>query len=155
MQMVHKPPAVMARVQTAIAFFQRNFPHYNEERLVSELVCHDFSRPVEVVRVPPMTRLIGYKDHEAAKKVGGSYFTRNGFGPQLLGISLDYQQAHHPDPQKKALVNYVTTQGIPEVLKSRCAPASDTWSILGKRVLAAGGGEQLVIPRAADRLRIG
>ncbi len=55
----------------------------------------------------------------------------------------------------KVLYRYDVIVAIPsgEVLESTCAPAADTWSIAGRKVLAAGGGLQYLVPNMNRYLR--
>lgn len=138
---------VFGRVRIALAFFQRNF-RYTPDRLLSELVCHDFSLPVFVGPIKAGTELVGYKNAGANPREG-SYFAPVGTPPDRLGIGWLGRGSGGAGP--KVFHRYRVVTDVPEALFSTANPARDVWSdpTLPRGQLAAGAGSQRVIPNAA------
>jgi hypothetical protein len=144
-------PNVYGRVTTALNFFEAQFPRYNQERLLSELVCHDYSQNVSVISLPAGIELIGYKSSGAAA-VAGSYFAP--VGTPLHRVGVGYEGLDNGVPKPKQFHRYRVKAMIPAVLKTICAPARDMWSdsTLPFGQLAGGGAVQYVIPNVATYL---
>ena len=144
-------PNVYGRVVTALHFLQAQFPRYTQDRLLSELVCHDYSQNVSVVSLPAGTQLIGYKSRGAAA-VAGSYFAP--VGTPLHRVGIGYEGLNGGVPMPKQFHRYRVKATIPQVLKTICAPARDMWSNsnLPFGQLAGGGGVQYVVPNVATYL---
>jgi hypothetical protein len=152
-QWKHKSPQVQERVRVALDFLRK---HYGtrDDRILSEIKCIDFSRPVELPAIPAKTMLVGSKDPRVSP-YRAVYFTRSGHPADRLGISTSGALRTNPKVLDKALYRYEVLVPIPsgEALQSTCAPAADTWSIPGQKVLAAGGGLQVLIPNMNRYLR--
>jgi len=151
--MARMSPGVKDRVDRAVRFFERQFPAMSELDILSDIACIDFHRPVDDrVQLPVNTRLVGYK-LPGSPALGGRYFTRVGYGPQSLGISLtgDYQGG--PQTEKEFRL-FRVIKAVPAVLESFAAPAADRWSLSARRVLAFGGGKQLCFPDATGHLEL-
>jgi hypothetical protein len=160
-QWKHKSQEVQDRVRVALDFMRK---HYGtrDDKILSEMRCIDFSRPIELPALQRGTILVGSKDPRVSP-YRAVYFTRSGHPMDRLGIST--RGALRTDPRAtevdKTLYRYEVIARIPsgEALASTCAPAADTWSIPktkwtpGKTVLAAGGGLQYLIPMMNQYLR--
>jgi hypothetical protein len=144
-------PNVYGRVTIALRFLQSHFPHYNDERLLSELVCHDYSQNVRVISLPAGIELVGYKSAGAAA-VAGSYFAP--VGTPLHRVGVGYEGLDGGVSKPKQFHRYRVKAMIPAVLESICAPARDMWSdsTLPFGQLAGGGAVQYVIPNVASHL---
>ena len=144
-------PNVYGRVTTALNFLQTQFPRYNDERLLSELVCHDYSHNVSVISLPAGIEVVGYKS-SGAPAVAGSYFAPVGTPLHRVGVGWEGLDGGVPKP--KQFHRYRVKAAIPAVLKTICAPARDQWSdsSLPFGPLAGGGAVQYVIPNVASHL---
>jgi hypothetical protein len=71
----------------------------------------------------------------------GSYYAPTGTPAGQLGISSQAAQRQTGELVERVPTKYVLRQDV-EVLKSTAARVTDTWSIPGKSVEAAGGGTQ-------------
>lgn len=153
LKMKQSNPHVYQRVQVALGFLKRKFPHYADDRLLSELVCHDYSLPVSVVALPVGTKLTGYKT-AGANPLAGTYFAPDGTPLERAGVGWEglVQGAALP----KVHHRYEVRTLIPEVLRTTCAPARDMWSDTTRPFgqLQGGGATQFVIPDAAHHLRV-
>jgi Bacterial toxin 46 len=158
-QWKHKSPQVQARVQTALDFLQK---HYGKEpdktrrenKILGEIKCIDFSKSVSLPTMTAATRLVGVKDPRKPPD-SAVYFTKSGHPASRLGIATEGALPTDPRVLDKALYRYEVVTPIPagEILESTCAPAADTWSIVGQKVLADGGGLQYLIPNMNRYLR--
>ena len=152
-QWKHKSPAVQARIATALDFLRK---HYGtrQDKIFSEIRCIDFSHPVKLAALPAGVQLVGSKDPRVSP-YRAVYFTRSGHPMDRLGISTAGGLRTNPTVMDKVLFRYEVLVAIPpgEALESTCAPAADTWSIPGQKVLAAGGGLQYLIPSMNRYLR--
>jgi hypothetical protein len=153
LKMMQSNPNVFARVQVALGFLKRKFPLYNDERLLSELVCHDYSMPVSVVSLAAGTRLTGYKT-QGANPLSGTYFAPDGTPLARAGVGWEGRVNGQNLP--KVHHRYRVVVQIPEVLQTTCAPARDMWSDATRQwgQLAGGGATQYVIPNAASHLSV-
>ncbi len=154
--MERKAPIIKTRIAVAVDFFARHFtgPYKKSDSdTLSELICIDYSRPVQVITLSEGERLVGYKKADA-DPLRGSYFTRNGYGPQTLGIALTGTLRTGVEADK-VFLRYRVVRTIPAALESYAAPASDRWSLDGRRVLATGGGKQILHPRRRQPPRAG
>ena len=148
-----KSVEVQTRVKTALDFLQKHYGN-NGAKILSEIKCIDFSRSVGLPNLMQGTKLVGSKDPRISP-YRAVYFTRSGHPAERLGISTDGNLKSNPKILAKVLNRYEVMVGIPcgEVLESICAPASDSWSIKDRTVLAAGGGIQYLIPKMNRYLR--
>lgn len=158
-QQTRKSVSVQKRVDVALQFLRHHYGVMNEQKILSEIRCIDFSRPVETPTMPPGTVLVGSKDPRVSP-YRGAYFTKPGHPADRLGIASEGNLSHRgkvidPKTRDKVLYRYEVLVMIPkgEVLQSICAPAKDHWSIAGRQVLVAGGGVQFLIPRMNRYLR--
>jgi len=144
-------PNVFGRVQVALHFLRQHFPFYNDERLLSELVCHDYSLPVDVVPLLPKTQLCGYKT-PGSDPLGGTYFAPAGTPLHRVGVGWEGQI--NGAAVLKQFLRYSVKTRIPAVLRTRCAPARDMWSDPSRPwgQLQGGGAVQYVIPNARQYL---
>lgn len=152
-QWAHKSQEVQGRVRTARTFLQQHYPT-RPDRILSEIRCIDFSRPVSVPSLPVGTQLVGFKDPRVSP-YRASYFTRAGIPMERLGVSSSGNLRTSPKVLPKTLYRYEVLVTIPEgeVLESTCGPAADMWSIIDRKVLASGGGLQYLIPHMNRYLR--
>lgn len=158
-QWTRKSPEVQRRVQTALDFLQHHYGKANENKILSEIRCIDFSHAVSTPSLAKGTQLVGSKDPRVSP-YRATYFTFSGHPAQRLGVASEGNISHrrkvlNPKVLPKTLFRYEVLVGIPrgEVLQSTCAPAADTWSIHARKVLVAGGGIQLLIPKMNRYLR--
>ena len=152
-QWKHKSPDVQVRVKTALDFLRNHYGN-NDARILGEIKCIDFSRPVSLPTLMRGEKLIGSKDPRISP-YRAIYFTRSGNPANRLGISTESNLKTNPKIVEKVVNRYEVVVTIPtgQVLESTCAPAADTWSIKGQQVLAGGGGRQFLIPRINLYLR--
>ena len=150
----HKSPQVQARVQVALDFLKKHYGAAREDKILSEIKCIDFSHPVELPAIAAATVLVGSKDPRVSP-YRAVYFTKSGHPAERLGISTSGALRTNPKVLDKVQYRYEVLVPIPsgEALQSICAPAADTWSIAGKKILAAGGGLQILIPNMNRYLR--
>jgi hypothetical protein len=153
-QWKHKSSQVQDRVRVALNFLQKHYGAGREDKVLSEIRCIDFSHSVELPPIPAKTMLVGSKDPRVSP-YRAVYFTKSGHPADRLGISTSGALRTNPKVLDKVLYRYEVLVPIPsgEALQSICAPAADTWSIEGKKVLAAGGGLQYLIPNMNRYLR--
>ncbi len=146
-QWTRKSPDVQQRVRRALEFLQRHYGAPREDKVLSEIRCIDFSHPVDLPTIPAGTILVGSKDPRVSP-FRAVYFTRVGHPVDRLGVSSSGALRTDPAIMPKALYRYQVLVSVPtgEALQSVCAPAADTWSLPGQKVLAAGGGIQYLIP---------
>ncbi|MCC9603419.1 hypothetical protein LOC67_22960 [Stieleria sp. JC731] len=152
-----KSQEVQAKVDLAIAFLRR---HYGEKdsKILSEVKCIDFSKDVAQVSLDRGMILVGFKDPRISP-YRASYFTLSGHPAHRLGVSthsrpnfvdrVTHKRFTADVTLAKVIHRYKVLVPVPkdDALMSYCAPAADTWS-QQKKVLAAGGGLQILIPRA-------
>lgn len=153
-QWQHKSSAVQARVAVALNFLQQHYGTGKPDKVLSEIKCIDFSHPVELTTLPSFTSLVGSKDPRVSP-YRAVYFTKSGHPADRLGISTSGALRTSTTVLDKVLYRYEVLVTIPkgEVLQSACAPAADTWSIQGQRILASGGGLQYLIPNMNRYMR--
>ncbi len=153
-QWKHKSSDVQQRVRTALDFLQKHYGTNRPDKVLSEIRCTDFSHPVTLPMLPAGMQLVGSKDPRVSP-YRSVYFTTPGHPAHRLGISTSGALRTNPVVMDKVLYRYEVLVPVPvgEVLQSVCAPAADTWSIQGRRVLAAGGGVQYLIPNMNRYLR--
>lgn len=153
-QWQHKPRAVQDRVRVALDFLRKHYGAARDDKVLGEIRCIDFSHPVELPAIEARTVLLGSKDPRVSP-YRAVYFTRSGHPVDRLGVSPSGALRTNPTVLDKVLHRYEVMIAIPsgEVLQSICAPAADTWSIAGRKILAAGGGLQYLIPRMNHYLR--
>jgi hypothetical protein len=153
-QWLQKPPAVQDRVRVALDFLRKHYGAARSDKILSEIRCIDFSRPIELPTIAPKTILLGSKDPRVSP-YRAVYFTKSGHQADRLGIAPRGALWTNPRVLDKVVYRYEVLVTIPsgEVLQSTCAPAADTWSIPAQRILAAGGGLQYLIPNMNRYLR--
>jgi hypothetical protein len=153
-QFTRKPADVQQRVRRALDFLQRHYSAAREDKILSEIRCIDFSHPVELPAIPSGTILVGSKDPRVSP-YRAVYFTRSGHPVHRLGVSSAGALRTNPTVVDKTLYRYEVLVTVPpgEALQSICAPAVDTWSLAGQKVMAAGGGVQYLIPNMNRYLR--
>ena len=158
-QQRRKSKQVNDKVDAALDFMRHQYGS-NDRKILNEIRCIDFSKDVKGVSIAKRTILVGYKDPRVSP-YKSSYFTRSGNPADRLGVSTVGRPAHYDHAKKKVTWEAGKTLDkvirryevlIPltpkDALMSTCAPAADTWSVQGKKVLAAGGGLQYLIPQA-------
>jgi len=132
-------------INYALGFMKKHFLNFSNKNIFSELICIDFSYPVKIVNIRPGTELVAFRDPRVSP-FRGKYFTKSGHPADRLGIHTESTVGNNPTEKTKTLVRYTVRVYIPEVLESRCAAASDRWSIQDRNILAAGGALQYLIP---------
>lgn len=153
-QWQYKSSAVQARVAMALDFLEQHYGKSTPDKVLSEIKCIDFSHPVELPMLPAFTSLVGSKDPRVSP-YRAVYFTKSGHPADRLGISTTGALRTNTKVLDKALYRYEVLRAIPkgEVLQSTCAPAADTWSVQGQRIMAGGGGLQYLIPNMNRYMR--
>ena len=148
-----KSTEVQTRVKTALDFLRKHYGN-NDAKILSEIKCIDFSRPVGLPNLLRGMKLTGSKDPRNSP-YRAVYFTRSGHPAERLGIATEGNLHSNPKIMAKVLNRYEVIVLVPqgEVLESICAPASDHWSVKGRTVLASGGGVQYLIPNMNRYLR--
>jgi len=150
----YKSRDVQDRVQIALEFMQKHYGATSANTILSQMQCIDFSRSVQLPRIPVNTRLVGFKDPRVPPD-RSAYFTKSGYPVYRLGTSPNGAVDEDPEVLPKTLYRYVVLVAIPvgEVLQSTCAPAADERSIKGRKIQAAGGGLQYLIPNMKRYLK--
>lgn len=151
-QSQHHSREVQDRVRLAVDFLQRHYGVGRAERVLSEIQCIDFSEPVELPVIPAQTILVGSKDRRDSPS-RTVYFTKSSIdGP---GVATSRPWRTNPKVVDEVPHRYEVLVPIPsgEALQSMCAPDADTWSVEGRKLLAAGGGHQFLIPNMNRYLR--
>ncbi len=153
-QWKHKSAAVQARVDVAYQFLTTHYGTARPDKILGEIRCIDFSHPVTTPTLAVGTPLVGSKDPRVSP-YRAVYFTKSGYPAERLGVSTSGSLKTDPKVLDKVLYRYEVLVTIPvgEVLQSICAPAADTWSLKGKKILTAGGGLQYLIPKMNRFLR--
>jgi hypothetical protein len=153
-QWKQKSQPVQDRVRVALDFLQKHYGTARPDKILSEIKCIDFSKSVALPMIPTGTRLVGSKDPRVSP-YRAVYFTKSGHPMDRLGISPAGAIRTNPKVLDKVLYRYEVLVTIPsgEALESTCAPAADTWSVPGRKVLADGGGLQYLIPNMNRYLR--
>ena len=150
----HQSREVQDRVRLAIDFLQRHYGVAHAERVLSEIQCIDFSQPVELPAIPARTILVGSKDRRDSPS-RTVYFTKSEHSIDGLGVAASGPARTNPKVLDEVPHRYEVLVPIPsgEALQSMCAPDADTWSVEGRKLLAAGGGHQFLIPNMNRYLR--
>jgi Bacterial toxin 46 len=153
-QWTHKSRSVQDRVQVALDFFWKHFGTGCPDRILSEMKCIDFSHSVDTPMIPRGITLVGSKDPRVSP-YRAVYFTTPGHPADRLGIAPSGNLSTNPTVMDKVQYRYQVLVTIPpgECLQSTCAPAADTWSVQGQKILAGGGGLQYLIPKMNRYLR--
>lgn len=158
----------------ALEFMTREFPAWDDAKLLSNLKGIDFSKPVVVRDFTPSARaqLIAYRDvavearwnagtkdftfvPHAQKPLSGNYYTVPGESVSRLGVAAGDRQH----------TRYRVVRAF-KALESTAAPMADTWTAgrtptfgsakpgeLG-RELVSGGAKQFLIPDAKFKLEV-
>lgn len=161
-------------VTVALEFMAREFPDWDDAKLLSHLKCIDFSRPVTLREFTPGPRaqLIAYRDvaiearwngvtkdfehiPRAQGAYDGNYFTVPGESVSRLGVA---------GGDRRHVRFRVTTNF--KALESTAAPAADSWTAgrtptfkhskpgeLG-RELVSGGAKQFLISNPRSKVRV-
>ena len=151
-QSQHQSREVQDRVGLAMDFLQRHYGVGRAERVLSEIQCIDFSQPVELPAIPAQTILVGSKDRRDSPS-RTVYFTKSAVDG--LAVAASRPLRTNPKVLDEVPHRYEVLVAIPsgEALQSMCAPDADTWSVEGRKLLAAGGGLQFLIPNMNRYLR--
>ncbi|WP_312076430.1 polymorphic toxin type 46 domain-containing protein [Chryseobacterium sp.] len=149
---------IASRRQTAIEFYQKHNPGMSIDDIRSHISGIDFTKPVNVVKIPEGTELIQYtKVNTEGTPLRGDYYTTDSNAtPNELGVSDKYN-VQTPDRIKTQEVRDVTKETIKtskdvEGLSSTSAEIDDTWSRIDEHgnklpVHTDGGGSQIYIPK--------
>jgi len=149
-----KSPDFQDRLRVALEFLERHYGAERQEKILSEIRCIDLSQPVTLPFISAGTPLVGSKDPRISP-YRAAYFTKSGHPLDRLGVAGSGSLRTNPAVVDKVQYRYIVQVSIPrgEALESICSPAADTWSMAGRRVLAAGGGLQYLIPNMNRYLR--
>lgn len=151
------------RKQIASDFYKKYNPNLTARQIKSHLNGIDFTKPVQIIRIPPDG--LGPKGNELFQftkvntkgdVVKGEYYSDNPKNtPNELGVS-DRYNLRDPDNrwQHSDQVGNVKQEKIifdeskqVEGLKSTSAEINDTWSLKDEAIHTDGGGSQIYIPK--------
>jgi len=122
-----------ARKAVAAKFYNANCPSMSPADISSHLRCIDYSKPVQVVTVPPPDQLLRWGKPGSK----GQYYTDDPKAkPTDLGV---------PDPQQALQREAHAPGGSMQCLKSTAAPVRADW--VDPPVETKGGGTQYFIPK--------
>lgn len=122
-----------ARKAVAAKFYNENCPSMSPADIRSHLRCIDYSKPLEVVIVPPPDQLLRWGKPGSK----GQYYTDDPSAkPTDLGV---------PDPQQALKREGLNPGGLMKCLKSAAAPVVADW--VDPPVQTKGGKTQYFIPK--------
>jgi len=125
-----------ARKSVAANFYNANCPSMSPADISSHLRCIDYSKPVEVVSVPPPDQLLRWGKPGSK----GQYYTDDPSAkPTDLGV---------PDPQQALKRETLTPGASMKCLKSTAAPVKADW--VDPPVETKGGKTQYFIPKESQ-----
>jgi ElaB/YqjD/DUF883 family membrane-anchored ribosome-binding protein len=128
--------AARARKRSAAEFYRRF--GLDEDQARAHMRGIDFDKPVDTVILKKGTVVEQWQVPGGSQ---GSYYAPTGTPPGQLGISSRAVQRRTGELVERVPTRYVLSQDV-EVLRSTAARVTDTWSIPGSSVEAAGGGTQ-------------
>ena len=141
-------PVPRRNLRTALAFFRQAMPMLPVAMAANFLRAMDLSRPVVDIMLTPSDRVIAYRvGNESPFKL---FYTRAGASPHASGIN----------PHARSIVRF-QVRGTARALESYTSGTLDVWTVPSEDqpltfapranksgVMVAGGGTQLIIPRA-------
>jgi len=147
-------PMPRANIRTALAFFAACMPRLSAQMAANFLRAIDLSRPVSDLTLTPGQRVVAFRvGNESPFKL---FFTRSGASPHSSGINS----------AGRSMVHF-KVRSLARVLESYTTGTIDVWSVPGDHqpltiapranttgVMVAGGGVQLIIPRAFSVLEM-
>jgi hypothetical protein len=114
----------------------------NDGEVESELVGHDFSKPVIVGPPPPCPA--SQWQWQTPNGAQGQYYAERSAVPDGLGIARDGTDYRTGVVIEKVQTQFRMDSDAP-YLKSTAAPAIDNWSVPGREVPTSGGDIQYVV----------
>jgi hypothetical protein len=147
-------PVPRQGVRVALEFFARQMPALPPQMALNFLRAMDLSRPVQSIALRIGEPLIAFRvGNESPFKL---FYARPGASPHTSGIN----------PAGRQIVRFKARVGAP-ALESFTTGAIDVWTIPGDAqpmtvapranstgVMVAGGGSQIIVPRAYTVLEI-
>jgi hypothetical protein len=160
-KVTNDPVVIAVRKQAAIDFYKKHNPNLTSLEIESHIAGIDFTKPIEIVRIPPDG--LGPKGNELhqftkvnseGKALRGQYYTDNPKNtPSELGVSDKYtirdsewKSTNEIGTVKQEKIIFDESKQV-EGLKSTSAEINDTWSVDGQIVPTEGGGSQIYIPK--------
>jgi hypothetical protein len=152
-------PVPRKNIKTALAFFAREMPLLSVADAVGFLAAMDLSKPVSEILLRPGERLLGFRTGmESPFKL---FFARRGASGHGVGINTAGRGPVHflVRTAVRALRSFTTgakdtwTRNTPGQPVS-VAPRAKKWFGQEFGVMAAGGGEQLIIPESYSNLLV-
>lgn len=151
---VSDAPVPRHNVRVALSFFSQAMPALPSDMAANFLRAMDLSRPVVDRVLTPADRVVAYRvGNESPFKL---FYARAGFSQHFSGIN----------PAGRSVVRF-EVRGTARALESYTTGTLDVWTlpssdqplIFAPRanksgVMVAGGGTQLIIPRAHSLLRV-
>ena len=147
-------PVPRQNVRTALRFFAQHMPTLPPAMAMSFLRAMDLSKPVRVPVLPVGERLIAFRSgNESPFKL---FYTRPGASKYSSGINPAGRSAVHFTVRAPAPALETYTSGVVDVWT---VPADGQHTTVAPRanstgVMVAGGGIQLIIPRAPQVLLV-
>ncbi|QNK61052.1 hypothetical protein H7F33_10690 [Pedobacter sp. PAMC26386] len=150
---------ILQRKQLAYDFYKNTNPTMTDADIASHLMGIDFTKPVEIISVPPGgtgpkgNELYQYtKVNTEGETLSGKYYTdKPGNTPSELGVSERYNVRdktwQQTDEIKTVKQEKVTFDKPVEGLKSTSKPINDTWSLKNESIPTDGTGSQIYIPK--------
>ena len=155
------PAVITQRKQTAFDFYKKHDPSLLDQEIYKHMQGIDYSKPVEVVKIPPDG--LGPKGNELyqftkvnskGKVLKGQYYSDNpAHTPGDLGVSDKYnvrdENWKYTDEVKTVKQEKIVFDEAKPVegLKSSSAKINDTWSLDNNPVSTERGGSQIYIPK--------
>jgi hypothetical protein len=162
-KVTNDPLIIAARKQAAIDFYQSHNPSMDIADISSHIKGIDFTKPIEIVKIPPNG--LGPKGNELYQftKVNtegtvlkGDYYSDNPSStPNDLGVSDKYnvrdpnngwKQTDRVETVKQEKIIFDESKPV-EGLKSTSAEINDSWSLKDQEVHTDGGGSQIYVPK--------
>jgi hypothetical protein len=127
---------IAARQKLANEFYAQQ--GYKEHQIPGHLNGIDFTKPVDVVKLPKGTVL---EQWQVPGGPQGNYYAPPGTLASELGISPQGTIRATGEVVNKVSTRYVVTEDV-QVLRSTAKDILDTWSVPGQTVQTLGGGTQ-------------
>lgn len=147
-------PVPRQNIRVALAFFSQAMPSLPAEMAANFLRAMDLSRPVADRVLTSADRVIAFRvGNESPYKL---FYTRAGASPHSSGINPAGRSVVRFEVRSTARALETYTSGTLDVwtLPSSEQPRYIAVRALSTGVMVAGGGTQLIIPRAHSLLRV-
>jgi uncharacterized Zn-binding protein involved in type VI secretion len=149
------------RRRMALAFYtDYTDPQWEQTKIKEHLEGIDFTKPVEIVKIPKGTPLSQWQAPEILGESNkGNYFAAKGISPIQLGTNPESADRFHADKQVNKVEKDYVAQSDLFALRSSAAGVKDIWSenikgpdyensflIKGREVQTEGGSVQFFVP---------